>query len=106
VVWGNERPKPFENPDPPHDDDNPVPMLYTDRVVFVDEMGEIRPLRGKVTKRYPSAGVEFMGHLPGESEWAAKQRPSRFVPRHHIQGRPIGRFLRSIGSFKITGWLR
>ena len=81
-------------------------MSSRDRVVFIDEMGEIRPLHGKIDpKIWARAGIEFI-EPDSKEAWAPTERPARFVPRRHIQGRPIARFLRAIDSFKITGWIR
>jgi signal peptidase I len=115
VLWGNKRPKAFGSADDPHDDDNPVPMETRDRVVFVDEMGEIHSLHGKVDTKgwanqfgtFPRGRVQFMiGSGPGARSFTPKQKPARFVPRSHIQGRPVARFLRSLSRFKITSWIR
>lgn len=108
VLWGNRRPNAFTGGRPVHDDDNPVPLLYEDRVVFVDAMGQIHPLKGKVDKGSwgKNPAISFAGVAPNEKDWEPESRPARFVPRAHIQGRPVARFLRSVGSFKITGWIR
>jgi len=104
VMWGNRRTKPFVGAGKPHDDDNPVP-LYDDRVVFVDHLGEIHGLKGKVDA--DSWGeTEYVQFLGAPTPWMAKEEKRSFVPRDHIEGRPLARFLRSLSSFKTVGWIR
>ena len=104
ALWGNKRPKPFDTGEPPHDDDNPVPLL-DGRVVFVDQLGEIRTLQSRVNPRtWGNGQVEFLDDTG--ASWFPKQEPMPFVRREHIQGRPIARFLRSAFALKFTGWIR
>ena len=112
VYWGNKRPKRFEGHGPPHDDDNPVPMKYRDRVLFIDQMGEIRSLYGKIDPkawanddRPGYQRVQFLA-TPPMQPWIPEEKPASFVPRKHIQGRPIARFLRAVSSLKFTSWIR
>lgn len=103
VLWGNKRTKPFDGSGKPHDDDNPVP-LYKNRMVFVDHLGETHNFTCKVDQRTwgTTEYVEFLAANP----WIAKEQKQSFVPRNHIEGRPIARFLRSLTGFKTVGWIR
>jgi signal peptidase I len=103
VLWGNKRTKPFVGAGKPHDDDNPVP-LYNNQVVFVDHLGETHSLTAKVDQNSwgETDYIQFTGNTP----WIAKEQKHSFVPRHHIEGRPIARFLRSLSSFKTVSWIR
>ncbi|MCB9888070.1 MAG: signal peptidase I [Planctomycetes bacterium] len=117
VVWGNKRTKPLESADLPHDDDNPVPLRYRDKVVFVDQLGETRGLDAKIDPK--QWGRDTNGNGPGgatapfvqfynpdgKTTWIAHEEPRSFVPRAHIEGRPIARFLRAL-PFKLTAWIR
>lgn len=103
ILWGNKRTKPFVGAGKPHDDDNPVP-LYDDRVVFVDHLGETHNFSGKVDS--DSWGETEYVQFTGANPWMAKEEKYSFVPRNHIEGRPVARFLRSLSSFKTVGWIR
>ena len=42
----------------------------------------------------------------GEGAFIPEERYERFVPRHHIQGRPLVTFFRSFDSWFFSHWIR
>lgn len=92
VVRGNKRPMPLDKP--PDRDETPIPILGKDRIVMIDEYGEILSLKGKVGPDWP-ARVSFLkpGGVDARDEWVAPEatnaRGISFVPRGDIRGRAL-----------------
>ncbi|MCC6672487.1 MAG: signal peptidase I [Planctomycetes bacterium] len=84
AISGNKRPVPAENP--PDVDENPIPIRSRERVVFEDEIGEIRVLRAKTSGAYSPQNMLF--GEPGQ-EWHPPERRLPFVRREHMLGRAL-----------------
>ncbi|MHC5062379.1 MAG: signal peptidase I [Planctomycetota bacterium] len=92
---GNLRPVELSSdPDP---DENPVPVMQEEKIVFTDHLGEVHVLRGKInlngdaTKDYGITGPWFDGGEEGQP-WEAATAGVHFVPREHILGRALVAF--------------
>lgn len=122
VLWGNLRPKSLA--EMPHYDDNPV-VTADGKMVFEDTVGQIHLIKMRNPKHLDLWGQNFTPNQKAERSrqgltslrtsytfdvdgrrWTPKTRPKSLVPRAHIQGRPIARFLRDLWALEFTGWIR
>jgi signal peptidase I len=111
VIRGNKRPRPLK--EPPLSDDNPFPCIKDgkDWVAFGDYLGEMYRLKAKVPDYW---GVGTEGGIDNSAEFITyrggsfvpEEKHERFVPREHIQGRPLLTFYRSFDSFFFDRWIR
>ncbi len=117
VIRGNKRPKPLS--EPPLSDDNPFPCMKDgkDWVAFGDYLGQMYRLKAKVPKYWgigtakngdAANGIdnsaEFISNRGGA--FVPEEQHEPFVPREHIQGRPLVTFFRSFDSFFFNRWIR
>lgn len=106
LVRGNKRPMRLDNP--PDRDETPIPMLGEDRIVMIDEYGEVLNLKGKVGSSWPEQ-VAFLkpGGVDGRDEWVAKDATNAegisFVRREDIRGRALLIFYPAIPFSWLTG---
>ena len=97
----------------PLSDDNPFPCMKDgkDWVAFGDYLGEMYRLEAKVPQYW---GVGTEGGVDNSAEFITyrggsfvpREQYERFVPREHIQGRPLVTFFRSFDSFFFDRWIR
>lgn len=111
VIRGNKRPRGLS--EMPLSDDNPFPCMKggKDWVAFGDYLGEMYRLEAKVPDYWGEGtpgGIdnraEFITHRGGS--FVPEERYERFVPREHIQGRPLVTFFRSFDRFFFDRWIR
>jgi len=113
VIRGNKRPKPLS--EPPLSDDNPFPCMKggKDWVAFGDYLGQMYRLKAKVSSSswgdHPEPGAidrsaEFISNKGGA--FVPAEKYERFVPREHIQGRPLLTFFRSFDRIFFDRWIR
>ncbi|MHC4516438.1 MAG: signal peptidase I [Planctomycetota bacterium] len=133
VIRGNKRPRGLQMSDQeitdrvpvslssawPAADDNPFPCMKDgkDWVAFGDHLGQMYALKAKVPKYWglrprndsgSADGIdnsaEFISNRNGA--FVPKEASERFVPREHIQGRPLVTFFRSFDTIFFDRWIR
>jgi signal peptidase I len=111
MIRGNKRPKRLSAL--PLSDDNPFPCMKGGRdwVAFGDYLGQMYRLKAKVPQYW---GVGTEGGIDNSAEFISnkggafvpEEQHEPFVPREHIQGRPLLTFFRSFDNFFFDRWIR
>lgn len=106
LVRGNKRPM---NPEAaPDRDETPIPIFGKDRIVMIDEYGEVLSLKGKPGAAWPGqVAFQKPGAVDGRDEWVAKDATNAegisFVRRQDIRGRALLIFYPTIPFSWLTG---
>jgi hypothetical protein len=88
-----------------------------DWVAFGDHLGQMHALKAKVPKYWgirPRHDKGTEGAIDNSAEFISnrggafvpKEASERFVPREHIQGRPLVTFFRSFDTIFFDRWIR
>ncbi len=90
VLRGNMRPGPLDAD--PINDENPVPVLSKQQMMFTDEIGQMLALHGTPATR-SSGGYRWddrdFAFEDGDTTWSPERTAMPFVPREHMLGRPL-----------------
>ncbi len=106
---GNLRPRAKDSL--PKADDNPRALAKQDKIIFADHLGEIYALNAKTDELWGvynndhgADPVRFM--MASGSYFTPSKAKASFVPREHIQGRPLLVFARHFLSLDLLHWIR